>query len=346
MTRLLMRFSGISLIALASLTLVVILVGKALPSKGLLAYVALINQVAYLWELDPSYGISMPIVEDVSLNSPIVPSPDGQRIAFFREVDTGAQFNIVNVDGSNPLSWDSENSLNYDISSISWMPNSEEVILLSRFTPLRVINISTAQITTARSLEGLICESIVLSPDGQRIAGLGGVESPNGSINCSANGIRVMDLASRDNILQLFPDEQGLKPLWSPDSTHLVIFGLSGLFIATDEVTPTIYQLDTLVFPVTSASPVWSPDSTHLAMVLGGNPDIWVVLVEEGALSRDLTLMEGVESYPAWSPDSTEIAFISMERRDLEIYIVNVATGAIRRVTHNEVTETNLVWLP
>jgi Tol biopolymer transport system component len=347
MTQLLMRLGVILLIVAGSLSLFTIWVGKVLPSRGFLAFVALVDQVPYLWEIDPTYGISMPIVEDVSTNFPLLPSPDGQQIAFYNNVVEGTQLGIVNADGSKLRLLDNEdyNLRSYNIFSTAWLPNNTEIVMMPPGDAPRIINVFTLDSTVTLQISLPMCGFTALSPDGQLIAGLASSENVNGSFSCGSDGIVIVDLASGENI-HGFPDERGLTPLWSPDSHRLAFFGLSGLFIATTDSTTPMYQLLPSVFSAATSSPVWSPDGTRLAMAMGSNPDIYVVDAEEGAVSHDLTPLPSVEYFPAWSPDSTEIAFVATSRLISEIYIVNVETGAIRRVTHNNLNELNLMWLP
>ncbi|MFQ5795298.1 MAG: TolB family protein [Candidatus Bipolaricaulia bacterium] len=49
---------------------------------------------------------------------------------------------------------------------------------------------------------------------------------------------------------------------------------------------------------------------------------------------------------PAWSPDGTRVAFVSNRDGNLEIYIVDMQSGAVNRLTNNESNEIAPTWSP
>jgi dipeptidyl aminopeptidase/acylaminoacyl peptidase len=67
-------------------------------------------------------------------------------------------------------------------------------------------------------------------------------------------------------------------------------------------------------------------------------PNLWIVEVESGEATR-LTGGQNHDEHPAWSPDGRQIAFLSDRHRNADltwrndVYVVNVRSGAIRRVT-------------
>jgi TolB protein len=67
------------------------------------------------------------------------------------------------------------------------------------------------------------------------------------------------------------------------------------------------------------------------------NMDIWVVNAD-GSNPRNLTNTPGVyDGNPSWSPDSASITFESLRweegQRNTQIWIVDVATGAMTQLT-------------
>jgi tricorn protease len=93
----------------------------------------------------------------------------------------------------------------------------------------------------------------------------------------------------------------------------------------------------------------WFPDE---ALPYGNAPiafkddgDIWVAgkrhLVN---LTSNTTTFKDVD--PAVSPDGRQVAFASDRDGDFEIYMANVSTGKVERVTDNEVDDHKPAWSP
>ncbi len=59
--------------------------------------------------------------------------------------------------------------------------------------------------------------------------------------------------------------------------------------------------------------------------------------------------MGGQETYkmdPVWSPDGSQVAFSSNKDGDYEIYIVDVETGQVEKLTSNEDQDIGPAWSP
>ena len=59
-----------------------------------------------------------------------------------------------------------------------------------------------------------------------------------------------------------------------------------------------------------------------------GNFELYM-MNSDGSDLRRLTNYPGVDQFPEWSPNGQEIAF----RRDVDIYVLDVAIGETRRLT-------------
>ena len=81
------------------------------------------------------------------------------------------------------------------------------------------------------------------------------------------------------------------------------------------------------------SEPALSPDGKEIAFVAGG--DIWTV-PSEGGIARLLVAHQATESRPLYSPDGQQLAFISMRTGNGDIYVLNLATGALRRRTYDD----------
>jgi Tol biopolymer transport system component len=74
----------------------------------------------------------------------------------------------------------------------------------------------------------------------------------------------------------------------------------------------------------------WAPDGQHIVFHSNrdGNFELYVVNRDGSGLIR-LTNYPGVDQFPEWSPNGREIAL----RRDIDIYVLDVASGQARRLT-------------
>ena len=74
----------------------------------------------------------------------------------------------------------------------------------------------------------------------------------------------------------------------------------------------------------------WAPDGEHIVFHSNrdGNFELYMMNSDGSGLWR-LTDYPGVDQFPEWSPNGQEIAF----RRDVDIYVLDVAIGETRRLT-------------
>ncbi|HEX3602822.1 MAG TPA: Tol-Pal system beta propeller repeat protein TolB [Steroidobacteraceae bacterium] len=82
-------------------------------------------------------------------------------------------------------------------------------------------------------------------------------------------------------------------------------------------------------------SPAWSPDGASLAYVSFENrlPSVYVQTLKTGD-RRTVSAHAGVNQAPAWSPDGKKLALVLSTRDgNLDIYTLDLATGALARVT-------------
>ncbi len=89
--------------------------------------------------------------------------------------------------------------------------------------------------------------------------------------------------------------------------------------------------------------PALSPDGKRVAFSWHG--DIWACPVEGGRAER-VTEDAADEQKPAWSPDGKSIAFSSDASKTRDIFIVDLATRAVRQLTHHTSDDDAPAWSP
>jgi Tol biopolymer transport system component/C-terminal processing protease CtpA/Prc len=97
-------------------------------------------------------------------------------------------------------------------------------------------------------------------------------------------------------------------------------------------------------FRPTLAEPTLSPDGAEIAFSSGG--DIWTAPAGGGA-ARLLITDPGTDSRPLYSPDGRSLAFLSTRGGGPpNIYLLDLAAGAVRRLTYAEANEQLDGWSP
>lgn len=95
-------------------------------------------------------------------------------------------------------------------------------------------------------------------------------------------------------------------------------------------------------------SPVWSPDTRSIAFTsyLKGYPDVYRLFPFERRPLQTIAAFFGINAAPAWSPDGRSLALTMSKDGNAEIYVINVATGATRRLTWNLGIDAEPTWSP
>ena len=89
------------------------------------------------------------------------------------------------------------------------------------------------------------------------------------------------------------------------------------------------------------AEPGISPDHSEIAFVSGG--DVWSVSAS-GGTARLLAAAGGYAKRPLFSPDGARLAFVSSRPGSGGVYVVTLADGAVRRLSHDDVTPDLTAW--
>lgn len=89
------------------------------------------------------------------------------------------------------------------------------------------------------------------------------------------------------------------------------------------------------------SDPALSPNGQELAFVSGG--DIWTAPAAGGE-ARLLVSHPAMESRPLYSPDGKKLAFASTRSGNGDIYILDMETGAVTRLTYDDGNEELSAW--
>jgi tricorn protease len=89
------------------------------------------------------------------------------------------------------------------------------------------------------------------------------------------------------------------------------------------------------------AEPTLSPDSREIAFVSGA--DIWTVPAGGGE-ARLLVAHPAAESRPLYSPDGRQLAFTSTRTGNGDVYLLDLRSGAVKRLTFDDGVESVSAW--
>ncbi|HVO40195.1 MAG TPA: BamA/TamA family outer membrane protein [Spirochaetia bacterium] len=152
-----------------------------------------------------------------------------------------------------------------------------------------------------------------------------------------------------------------LSPVISPDGKYIAVFSQRSLFgldlyladAATGKVLKTLAsseddaRYDVLSF-VDSAG-TWSPDSRSFAFTVerGGRDAVAVVDVPSGRMRKVIPFagVKGVSGL-AWSPDGTRIALSGTEDAVRNLYLLDLFTGDVERITEGWHSKIQPAWSP
>lgn len=99
----------------------------------------------------------------------------------------------------------------------------------------------------------------------------------------------------------------------------------------------------TSTYGVSEGWPRWSPNGKQIAFQSNrdGNWEIYVVNADGTGLER-LTNYSGPDQWPEWAPDGKRLAI----RRDNDVWIMDLASGALTQLTTDPALDQMAVWSP
>jgi WD40 repeat protein len=97
------------------------------------------------------------------------------------------------------------------------------------------------------------------------------------------------------------------------------------------------------------SSGTWDPTSRRLAVatVAGGRPTITIFDVQSGRTEREVPLSTVDEVLnPTWSPDGHAIAFTGLSQGLTDLFLCDLTTSAVRRLTNDAYADLHPAWSP
>ena len=178
-----------------------------------------------------------------------------------------------------------------------------------------------------------------LSPDGTRIAY---VSAQNRTTN-----LYTLDLRSRERRQLTFFTANVGNPAWSPDGNTL-------LFDLDSGNDSGIFQIDAeggeprRLTRGSHRDAVWSSDGQRILYVHQEEGiNLWIMNAD-GSQAQPLLQWDGFRYFsPAWSPTGDRVALVSdRESADLELYLFDLASHQLTRLTYGAYMDFNPVWTP
>lgn len=98
---------------------------------------------------------------------------------------------------------------------------------------------------------------------------------------------------------------------------------------------------------LTDWDPTWAPGGEQMVWLkMAGLPpsvDLWWSNAD-GSDSRNLTDDGATEMMPAWSPDGKQVVYVSDKDGEQNVYLMDIASGSVTRLSNHEVGDINPVW--
>jgi tetratricopeptide (TPR) repeat protein len=168
------------------------------------------------------------------------------------------------------------------------------------------------------------------------------------SLDSEQLGIAILDPASGHRVENTVHAEDS-SPTWSPDGGQIVFASNKHgdrrwrLYVMSPgEVRGEGQEW------ILGQMPAWSPDGSRLAYhgcdQRGDRCGVW--LMQPGGFNPAPLTSDASDTAPAWSPDGSQIAFVSARNGNWEVYVVEIATGAERRLTDNTAADVAPTWSP
>jgi len=102
-----------------------------------------------------------------------------------------------------------------------------------------------------------------------------------------------------------------------------------------------------LTSPRPILSPSWAPDGIRIAYVSFENRTQSAIYIQDRAQGSRVKAISraGINGAPSWSPDGQNLAMTLSYEGNPEIYVFQIESGQLRRITDNNAIDTEAVWV-
>ncbi|SLM32943.1 Protein tolB [Desulfamplus magnetovallimortis] len=153
-----------------------------------------------------------------------------------------------------------------------------------------------------------------------------------------------------ENLEQITFDKNiAISPAWSSDGNYLAYTsyadGNPDIHIRSLKDKKNVAKVNRKGMNIT---PEWVPDTFALAATLSfsGDQEIYLVLGSGEIKEPPLTRNWGIDVSPSFSPDGKKFAFVSRRSGTPQIFISDMATGSVSRLTFKGNYNTSPAWSP
>lgn len=102
-----------------------------------------------------------------------------------------------------------------------------------------------------------------------------------------------------------------------------------------------------LTSPRPILSPAWAPDGVRIAYVSFENRTQSAIYIQDRQKGSRVKAISrtGINGAPSWSPDGERLAVTLSHEGNPDIYVLQIDSGALRRITQSDAIDTEPVWV-
>jgi Tol biopolymer transport system component len=239
----------------------------------------------------------------------------------------------------------------------NWAPNGGSIAFLSKRhdggqLDLYLMDPDGSNVRRLFDDTSILGGNFAWSPDSRKMA-VATVPQWSGGSSSSEEELRVVDVKTKEMLLHLSDGRTRFNFDWSYDSSKLVY--LSDYVIYQNiSVYTKVYILDIhtgqemlIVGFEAVANPRWSPVSDVIAFAGGTLEEMNIYLVRGDGTSLEQLTDGGFYSVGSWSPDGGKLAITAIgdNLADSEIYILDIESKTLERVTENDTFDAYPMWV-